>query len=81
MAEEKSKKMTKIVIPSTDEENGDVFVAVNDQTYLIRRDEPVEVPPEVLAVLDDAVIQTVRPDKKGKMVPVTIKRYVYQVVK
>jgi len=81
MAEEKKSKKIKIIIPSTPENNGDVFVSLNEKTYLIKRDVEVEVTDDILTVLDDAVINTVRPDSKGKLKPISIKRFAYQVVK
>ena len=44
----------RIKIMSTETQRDDVPVGVNGHTYLIKRDEPVEVPLSVLEVLDHA---------------------------
>lgn len=44
-------KMVKIKLPLTRTEKDDVYVAVNGQSYLIKRGEPVEVPASVAEVL------------------------------
>ena len=35
---------------------GDIFVSVNGYAYQIKRNEPVDLPPEVIEVIDNAVI-------------------------
>jgi len=35
---------------------GDIFVSVNGYAYQIKRNEPVALPPEVIEVIDNAVI-------------------------
>lgn len=47
-----------VFIPLVEGESDDVFVSVNDSDYLIKRGEPVPVPPEVAEVLTHARIQT-----------------------
>ena len=44
-------KRVKIRIPRTKSENDDVYVSVNDRSWLIRRGEEVEVPECVAEVL------------------------------
>lgn len=45
-------KLVKIKIPKSRDEEGDVFVSVNDRTWLIKRGASVEVPECVLEVLE-----------------------------
>lgn len=45
-------KMVKIRMPLTRNEKEDVFVAVNGKTYLIKRGEEVELPANVVKVLE-----------------------------
>lgn len=45
----------RIVIQKTKEDTRDVFVQVNFKPYLIKRGVPVEVPPEVVEALNNAV--------------------------
>jgi hypothetical protein len=47
----KAEKKVKIRIPHTRENNADVFVSVNDRTWVIKRGEEVEVPECVVEVL------------------------------
>ena len=44
-------KLVKIRIPITRENNADVYVSVNDRSWLIKRGEEVEVPECVVEVL------------------------------
>ena len=81
MAESKKEKTTKIVIPSTEHDQSDVFVGINGKSYLIQRDKEVEVSPAIIETLDNAVVNTVKRGKNGKMVPVSYMRYPYRVVK
>ena len=48
---EATEEKVKIRLPLTREDNGDVFVAVNGRTWLIKRGVEVEVPPCVVEVL------------------------------
>lgn len=48
---EKAEKKVKLRIPRTKSENDDVYVSVNDRSWLIRRGEEVEVPECVAEVL------------------------------
>lgn len=49
--ETKTTKMVKIKIPKTRDNAGDVYVAVNGRSFLIKRGEYVEVPEFVAEVL------------------------------
>ena len=51
--ENKAPKMVKIKLPKTRNEKDDVYVAVNGQSYLIKRGEYVEVPASVAEVLEN----------------------------
>lgn len=57
------KKVT-IMIPLTEKEQGDVFVSVNERTWLIKRGEPVEVPECVADVIRQAEEQKMRTLKR-----------------
>lgn len=48
---ETTKKTVKIKLPLTRTEKDDVYVAVNGESYLIKRGETVEVPASVAEVL------------------------------
>lgn len=50
---ENKTKMVKIKLPKTRNEKDDVYVAVNGQSYLIKRGEYVEVPASVAEVLEN----------------------------
>ena len=50
MSEAKEKTVT-IMIPKTRKDQDDVFVSVNDRTWLIKRGVPVEVPACVAEVI------------------------------
>ena len=49
----KAPKKVKIKLPKTRNEKDDVYVAVNGQSYLIKRGEYVEVPASVAEVLEN----------------------------
>lgn len=49
--EEKGEKLVKIRIPRERDKQGDVFVSVNDRTWLIKRGVEVSVPECVAEVL------------------------------
>lgn len=51
MAKTEKRNMTKVRIPKTSPDQADVFVSVNNDTYLIKRGVEVEVPEEVYEVL------------------------------
>ena len=51
-AKNSAHKMVKIKLPKTRELRDDVFVSVNNYTYMIQRGVEVEVPMFVKAVLD-----------------------------
>lgn len=46
-------KTVKIKLPLTKFEKDDVYVAINGKSYLIKRGETVEVPEEVVMVLEN----------------------------
>lgn len=50
-ATEKKEKTVRIRIPKTKTDTGDVFVSVNERTWLIKRGEYVDVPECVAEVL------------------------------
>lgn len=54
MAVKTSEKTVKIKIPRTSKEQGDVFVSVNERTWLIKRGVEVEVPECVKEVIDNS---------------------------
>lgn len=51
---EEAKKTVKIRIPRIKNDDSDVFVSVNEKTYLIKRGEEVEVPESVAEVIRNA---------------------------
>ncbi len=82
----RKQKKVKIIIPKTEQEKGDVYIAVNGHNYLIQRGQEVEIPEDVLQVLDHAVIeeyvQKRSPDGEGyTMEKVEVKRFPYQIVR
>lgn len=48
-----------IKVLSTDGDNSDVFLSFNGRPIVIKRNERVEVEPEYIEILKDAVIETV----------------------
>lgn len=46
-------KTVKIKLPLSKHEKDDVYVAINGKSYLIKRGETVEVPEEVVEVLEN----------------------------
>ena len=46
-------KTVKVKLPLTRYEKDDVYVAINGKSYLIKRGESVEVPEEVVEVLEN----------------------------
>ncbi len=50
----RKKDWVTIVIAEDEQDTQPAFVGVNGRSYRIRRGEPVAVPPEVVAVLNDA---------------------------
>jgi len=52
-----------ILIAENEKDAQPVFVGHNGKSYRIRRGEPVDVPPEVVTVLNDAI--QMHPDGKG----------------
>lgn len=50
--EAKKKETVKIRIPRTRGEEDDVYVSVNDESYLIKRGETVEVPSYIAKIIE-----------------------------
>jgi hypothetical protein len=73
----KSARKIKIIIPKTQTEKNDVYVAVNGTDFLIRRGVEVEVPDFILHVLNDSVERRLDPDGKTW---IDVQCYPYQVV-
>lgn len=48
-------KKVKVFIPSSRDEDSDVYVSVNDRTYLVQRDVEVEVPVSVAKVIRQSI--------------------------
>ena len=69
-------KKVKILIPKTQHEKSDVYVAVNDYDCLIKRGVVVEVPEFVVNVLRDAVETRTDMDGNTNDVPC----YPFQIV-
>lgn len=76
------RERTKIIIPKVESAmgNADVFVAVNESTYLIRRGEEVEVPNPVVEALRNAVERRARQNDDGTLEHYEIPAYPFQVV-
>lgn len=53
---EKKEKMVTLTIPRTREDSADVYVSVNDRSWLIKRGEKVSVPECVVEVLNNQQI-------------------------
>lgn len=51
-----AEKKVKIRIPLTREDTSDVYISVNDRSWLIQRGKEVEVPECVVEVLDNQAI-------------------------
>jgi hypothetical protein len=57
-------------------------VTLNGYRYRIRRGEEVALPPEILGVIDDAIITEIRRDEKtGEYHETHRKRFNYQVIR
>jgi hypothetical protein len=73
----------KIIISESDGDDGqaDVFLSVNGKAYTIKRGFEVEVPPEVVEVLEHAVTtKMVQNATTFEMSYKNVPRYAYQVV-
>lgn len=57
----------------------DVFVSVNGRGYQIKRGVEVDVPPEVVEVLNNAVITTFEPQKDGTVRERDVRRFNFSV--
>lgn len=56
IATEKKEKLVTLTIPRTREDSADVYVSVNDRSWLIKRGEKVSVPECVVEVLNNQQI-------------------------
>ena len=65
----RKKDWVTIVIAEDENDTQPAFVGVNGKSYRIRRGEPVAVPPEVVAVLNDAQ-QLVHNPKTGQSIAI-----------
>lgn len=65
--EDKKEKMVSIFLPREGDEDGDVFVSVNERTWQIQRCERVTVPECVAAVLEQREKELDRLYKLGKL--------------
>ena len=75
---------TRIKIFAGTEEGGNhaVFVSHNGTAYLIPRDEVLEVPDELLEILDNAITTITAPNRDGiGVLTRDVPRYNYQVVR
>jgi len=72
-----------IIIEKQDNYEGqyDVTVGVNGYVYQIKRGVPVEVPPEVIEVLKNAVISKMVKDDHGNDVLVDMPRFLWREVR
>ena len=80
-----AEKKVRILIPSTETERDAVPVGVCGYTYLIKRDEEVEVPQSVVSVLRDAKMTIYRQVKRtegegNELVPVIAQRFAFQIL-
>jgi len=76
-------KRVKIVIPEQEGEDnqGDVFISVNGRAYQIKRGFEVEVPPEVIEVLDHAISTKMSQDMRTmEMSFKDVPRFPYKVI-
>jgi len=60
--------------------NEDVFVSVNGQAYLIKRECEVSLPPEVLRVVEDARQTVFEPGESGRCVTRQVPRFACRVL-
>ena len=81
----KSKKgwFTIVVSLGNDNESVRQFVGADGKDFLITRGKEVDVPPEVMHILDCAVVMVDEqdPDNENKSVAVARKRFPYTIVK
>lgn len=82
----KAQKKYKIMIPSTEKDSSPVFLGVNGWTFLVKRDEVVELPESVKELLDNAKMTVYvqrKADDGGEglvLVPMEVLRYPYQLL-
>jgi len=81
VAAPKSKRTT-VIFHNQDGEAGsiDIFTSVNGKAYQIKREVEVELPEEVLGVIDNAIITKFSKGPKGEDVSRDVKRYPYTKV-
>jgi len=72
----------KVIFRSTEGVGGkdDIFIGLNGQSFLIKRDEPVEVPRALLNVIDDAIMTIYEQTESGLSKPRDIPRFPYEIV-
>lgn len=70
----------RVVFPNQEGPGGtdDITIGVNGYRYQIKREQVVELPPEALSVIDDAVIEEVYRDENDVYVTRKRKRFIYQ---
>lgn len=75
-------KRVKILIPSTEAQGGNrpVFVGVNGVSFLIKRDEEVDVPVPVYEVLRNARHTVYKQNDDGSLVPREVPAYPFSVL-
>jgi len=73
-------KKVKVIFHNTKDDSGDVYVALNGVGYLVQREQEVEVPADVLGVIDLAVETQHSRGAKGEEIVKDIKRYPYTKV-
>lgn len=72
----------RVIFPNGEGPDGTGFVkiTVNGYRYRCRREEPVDLPPEALHVIDNAVVEEIYRDESGVYQSRFRKRFVYQKV-
>ena len=76
VADPRKKDWITILIAESDEDRQPVFVGHNGHAYRIKRGEPVEVPPPVVEILNNAKKTVLMQGGKQKQVP----SYPFQIV-
>lgn len=78
-----NRKKIRVIFPKQDGVEGqeDVKITLNGYRWRVRRGEEVELPPEAIGVVDDAIITEMHRDEKtGDYIEVNRKRFHYQVL-
>jgi hypothetical protein len=67
---------------ANDNEPSRVFIGADGRDFWVQRGKKVTVPPQVLSVLDDAIVTAdeVDPDNPDRTIPVERKRFAYSVI-